>query len=584
MSRPYAFDDEDNDFTQSQQSDGDAALKPVDIQRPRGFDDVRAGANSEFRAFGESAKKLTTAADAIKSAVESLKSGIEDALSDKAGIPSVKTDATGATLDDVVDAIKNIKLAPAADKFDGPKSSKPDRSEPKLQQAQTPRPVPIQPREFQTPGLKPIESREFTGPELAKMAPREFTGPELATEPPQEKLTLPSLQKREVEKPTFPENAKSDPREFKMREPSFDSHGLIPGKETTQDRVNVKAKSGEFIVRPEAVKAIGVRRLEEMNSLKQKPPEFHARGGLVGKDRPAVAFKTPERQPRAYSIGGIVAGAAGFVGGAFANVGRGVAQGVYQGVQNAGQLAGNVARTAGNIGQAAGTGVSAAAQAISMISSGPVGAAVQLAAKSFGMVSTAAKDAAARLGKFNGQIAVSNAKANYRQITSDVQRADFLAPKLARFTDANSKLSQSGQNLEALFLKFGLRAVVPILEAMQKGIETYGGGISEHIAKMLEGMAAIVEVMNGLPGIGGSAADAAKMLDAMAGDIREMNFRGKNPDIKGGMDKFMKEFLDGHGMDDSKDAWGGPAGGNNQFRVVSEDDNAAIRGIANGSF
>ncbi|CAB4191709.1 hypothetical protein UFOVP1229_100 [uncultured Caudovirales phage] len=555
MSRPYAFDDEDNDFTQSQQPDRDAAFKPMDIQKPRGFDDVKAGANSEFRAFGESAKKLTTAADAIKAAVESLKSGLEDALGDKAGIPAVKTDTTGATLDDVVDAIKNIKLAPADNKFDGPKSSKPDRSEPKLQQAQTPRPVPIQPKEFQTPGLKPVEPREFSGPELAKMTPREFSGPELTAEPPQEKLTPPVLQKREVEKPTFPENAKSDPREFKMKEPSFDSHGLIPGKDTTQDRVNVKAKSGEFIVRPEAVKAIGLRKLEEFNSLKQKPPEFHARGGLVGKDRPAVAFKTPERQPKAYSVGGIVASV---IGGGVAGshqsrpneIGRSVVAGAFEG-----GMAG-----------------------------GPLGAATGAVVAGFKAVSATAKESAERLGKFNAGIATANAKANYRQITGNVQRADFLSPQLSRFTDVNSKLSQSGQNLEALFLKFGLRAVVPILEAMQKGIETYGGAISEHIAKMLEGMAAIVEVMGGLPGIGGSAADAAKMLDAMAGDIREMNFRGKNPDIKGGMDKFMKEFLDGHGMDDSKDAWGGPNGGGNQFRAVSEEDNALIRDIANRSF
>jgi hypothetical protein len=558
MARPYAFDDEDEDFTQSQQSDGDAALKPMDIQKPRGFDDVRAGANSEFRAFGESAKKLTTAADAIKSAVESLKSGIEDALSDKAGLPSVKTDTTGATLDDVVDAIKNIKLTPADDKFDGPKSLKPDRSEPKLQQAQTPRPVPIQPKEFQTPGLKPVESREFTGPELVKMQSREFTGPKLAEKAPAERIP-------------FPENTKSEPKEYKAKEPQFESHGLIPGHET-QDRVNVKAKSGEFIVRPEAVKAIGVRRLEEMNSLKQKPPEFHARGGIVGKDRSPEAFKSPDRQPKAYSVGGAVK----WVGGAFAGVGK---QAFENTVNKGKEYLDNVKDA-----QKSSKGDFSGALSVAATALGPFVSVGAKAALAIGKISTNAEEAAKRLGKFNAGIATANAKANYRQITSDVQRADFLSPQLSRFTDVNSKLSQSGQNLEALFLKFGLRAVVPILEAMQKGIETYGGGISEHIAKMLEGMAAIVEVLGGLPAIGGSATDAAKMLDAMAGDIREMNFRGKNPDIKGGMDKFMKEFLGGHGMDDSKDAWGGPAGGANQFRVVSEDDNAAIRDLANRSF
>lgn len=446
MSTPYTFDDENDDLPPLEDG-GDAVSNLNANANYRGLASAKA-APQEFRTLGDSAKKLTTAADAIKAAADAMKSGIENAMKRPTESPS------GA-------------FQPA---IPAPSPSRPDSDV--------------------------AESTPPKSPESTKSAHREFTPPK------------------------SPENAKPSPREFKSGAPffatrekfsppdmkeSYSGHGLIPGKETTHDRVDVKAKSGEFIVRPEAVKAFGVRNLEAVNAMKQKPPEMHATGGVIGKDR--KDFKTPERQPRAYSVGGIVQA-----------VSYGAQSGRWQAQTNK-------------------IGTSIIAGAASGAAAGPLGAATGAVVAGFNSVAATAKEASSRLNGFSAGLSAAKGREEQRQALGDIKRAKFLDPELSKFTDAQSKFSQTQQNVEAALMKALLPVVTPLITMADSGLKSIATIGTTAQATMADGISSVLFVLQ--------QKESARYWREIAENTRKTAKALESQEVGG--DPFMKDFLAGFG-------------------------------------
>src|SRR5690606_19467778 len=100
-------------------------------------------------------------------------------------------------------------------------------------------------------------------------------------------LTIVGASKLITTAPTFLKGFKNE-----ITKPAFNSGGYVPGQ-GNQDTVEALLTPGEFVLNKKAVKAIGIRNLQEMNKAK------FADGGLVGR------FKQNTGRLLSPSVGGL---------------------------------------------------------------------------------------------------------------------------------------------------------------------------------------------------------------------------------------------------------------------------------------
>lgn len=84
---------------------------------------------------------------------------------------------------------------------------------------------------------------------------------------------------------------------------------------------------------------------------------------------------------------------------------------------------------------------------------------------------TALDGTAANLAKYNGQLAVAQARAEVRQTLGDIRRGNLLAPELSKFVEARSRLEDKGQDLLAKLLVPLLPHATTLVNATLKTVE-----------------------------------------------------------------------------------------------------------------
>jgi len=94
---------------------------------------------------------------------------------------------------------------------------------------------------------------------------------------------------------------------------------------------------------------------------------------------------------------------------------------------------------------------------------GPAAAEAVKQLRSFG---EALLQTAQRLAPFSADLSVANAMREVAQVTGDIRRAQQLGPDLARFVEAQSRLSQAGQDTLATLL----RPLIPRFTALVEGL------------------------------------------------------------------------------------------------------------------
>jgi len=352
-------------------------------------------------------------------------------------------------------------------------------------------------------------------------------------------------------------------------DPTFKSPNMVPGRETGRDGVDAKLKAGEFIIRPEAVKAVGPKYLEHLNATLQRP-EAHATGGNVG----TSPINTSNTQMFARG-GSVQAGenhAKRFAVGGEAMAGfrrwetqfhdlrsdHAASRHQYQNL-NAGNQYSPAAQAGRDLvsgyhaGERSGHGSIVAATVSGAVQGGQMGGAIGAAAgglvAAFKSVTSAASDAAKNLAQYDARASMANAKANVRQITGDIQRARFISPELTRFTDVSSRFSQSAQNAQAAVMKAALQQLVPLLEKLMDLVDKYGGAATEVFAEVSGQVDKIIQFMASIGATNQVLALISKFVAASAKELKAMNTKTKIP--PGGVDLFMQAFLDGKGMDTS---------------------------------
>lgn len=183
-------------------------------------------------------------------------------------------------------------------------------------------------------------------------------------------------------------------------------------------------------------------------------------------------------------------------------------------------------------GGAASAGVGAAAMAAV---GGPVGLAivVGLGVVGFGLkkVADAANKLSERLSPYSGSLAVARAQADVRQTLGDMRRANYLGTDLARFTTAQSNLSQSGQDLLASILKPLVPLVTKILDALTFVVD----GINGMVAIITEIATFVGDLVTAIPGVSFLVDTADAMIETVKGIYKEI--RGNKSDDLGDVEK-----------------------------------------------
>lgn len=111
--------------------------------------------------------------------------------------------------------------------------------------------------------------------------------------------------------------------------------------------------------------------------------------------------------------------------------------------------------------------------------------------KQFASFMAAVDQTAQRLAGYSGELAVASAEAEIRQVFGDIRRAQQLGSGLARFTEAQSQLSQTAQDIEAAlleqFLPLATETLVllnAILVALQKTPEAAQSALDRLLSKL----------------------------------------------------------------------------------------------------
>lgn len=209
-----------------------------------------------------------------------------------------------------------------------------------------------------------------------------------------------------------------------------------------------------------------------------------------------------------------------------------------------------IASMGGQSAMGPGIATSAAAGALSGAAyGGGIGAATGAVVSGLNAVSASAKATAENLGKFSAQMSMANAKAEVRQITGDIKRADFVAPEVSRYTEATSKIGETAQNIQAAVLKASLEQLVPIIEQGVDFIEKYGEFTTEVAAAALTQLDAIVQGLAAWKVVPEHMARFSKFLADTANNLKDLNDRDRN---RGNKDAgvFMEQFLEGAGLKD----------------------------------
>ena len=289
---------------------------------------------------------------------------------------------------------------------------------------------------------------------------------------------------------------------------------VVPGKSTGKDGVNAVLRSGEYVLRPEATAAIGVKTLDRWNSMLHREP--HATGGAVG---------SPPGEPAHFATGGPVTPMVSTA----ANAPNAIANNAT-----------NIANMAAQGFQAGGTQGAAVMASLAALAS-TTGA----LEASFGSLKASVDTASARLDSYSGDIASANAKAEQRQTLGDVRRAEYVGKEVGRYTENASKFSQHAQDLEATLMKAGLAVLNPLMELLEPMAQFMLKHAENFISEMLDSMGRLVQFVAVL--LEKEIPDFAIELRKVAFEIK--NAANKDKDKEGlDINSFMAEFLAGHGM------------------------------------
>lgn len=118
-------------------------------------------------------------------------------------------------------------------------------------------------------------------------------------------------------------------------------------------------------------------------------------------------------------------------------------------------------------------------------------------------------------GEYNPAIATANAMAEVEKVRGDMKRSEYLAPELSDFVQAQSKMSESWEDLKAVFGKALIPVLTKIFDLVGKGLEWF---VEADIAilERLDNIFTAIE--ESLPD---SFSDTKEMLRQMAENARQ---------------------------------------------------------------
>jgi len=311
---------------------------------------------------------------------------------------------------------------------------------------------------------------------------------------------------------------------------SYTSPNVVPGKDSGGDVVDAKLRRGEFVMRPEAVKSHGVDFMEKINA-GEKPPaghqEKHAWGGIVGMARSAMNATNRFVATNQGSYATYQATSVLNSGGILGKAASGAISGAVSGAA-AGASTGNPALMA-------------------------IGAAAGLVVSGFKAIGGAAKEASKQLEMYDAHIAEANAEAEHRQVHGDIRRSEIVGKDVAQYTETTSKLSEHGQNFEAIIMKAGLFVVNPLLSLLES-IISFISDLPNAPAKMIAAIVSAIEAS--LSGWTPMLDELVKTLTLGANSLAQMTANTAPKDAGVDVDAFMNRFLVGNGMGHDDQAHG----------------------------
>jgi len=329
----------------------------------------------------------------------------------------------------------------------------------------------------------------------------------------------------------------------------FASSGIVPGEKTGEDKVPSALTEGEFVMRPEAVKAHGVDKLEEMNNTLQKPES-------QSKDE-SVYLAEPQKHRTGGEVKGFSIG--GYIGGRARAASRGayMAGGTY-GAYEAATRSNEAPQRPNAIG---GSMVSAAMQG-GANGGGLTGAAMAAVVAGFKAVGESANAAAEQLKGYSASIATANANAKNKQIIGDIRRAGVVGDAVGKHVEHTSNISQSNQNFEAALMTAGLAILNPLLELLTPVIEMVNEFLGNQVAEFVNMLANLLEAAGEIiDWLNGPMAGVPEWIGKTAGDMRTARDgiktlvkQGAKDEVGMDIDQWMTQFLNGHGMGDESQA------------------------------
>jgi len=240
------------------------------------------------------------------------------------------------------------------------------------------------------------------------------------------------------------------------------------------------------------------------------------------------------------------------------HAGRGFAQMAAQGVAaSSGQTGVSAMKAASGVAHIAG-GVSTA------LTGGPLGMAAAGVVEGFQSIIAASSEfdnsvraMAGDLKQYSAEISTAEAMAKTHEIEGDIRRADVVGEGVGKYIEQTSEIGQFAKDIEASLMTAGVAIVNPVLEILKPILAWLTENATEAIASGLDIAAFLVELMK--PVVEWFSQHNAEFMDSVAEDMRKSS-RGISKLVQLGekdhaqegldIDKWMNQFLHGHGMGD----------------------------------
>lgn len=243
------------------------------------------------------------------------------------------------------------------------------------------------------------------------------------------------------------------------------------------------------------------------------------------------------------------------------HAGRGFAQMASQGVAaSSGQTGTSALKAASGVAHVAGgIGTAMSGGPLGMAAAGVVEGLQSIVAAS-GEFDNAVRSMAGEIKQYSAEISTAEAMIKTHEIEGDIRRAEVVGEGAGRYLEQTSEFGQFAKDIEASLMTAGLTVINPILEILKPMLAWLTEVATEAIAEGLDISAFIVECLK--PIVEWFNQNNGEFMQAVADDMRkssrgisklvqlgEKDHQGEGLDI----DKWMNQFLHGHGMGDDAD-------------------------------